>query len=54
MTNFKIIKGFGETSLNREYVLWNVINANDGFILETFNLKRDAKYWIEQALKNIK
>ena len=53
MTNFKIIKGYGANANGREYVVWNVIDAADGYVIETFDLKRDAKYWIEQALQNI-
>jgi hypothetical protein len=54
MTNYKIIKDLGETASGREYVIWNVIDADatDGYVYETFDLKRDAKYWIEQALNN--
>jgi hypothetical protein len=52
MQKFKIEKVIGETKTGREYVMWNVIDPSDNYVYETFDLKRDAKYWIEQALKN--
>jgi hypothetical protein len=46
MTTYKIIKGYGATATGREYVIWNVVDAKDGYVYETFDLKRDAKFWI--------
>ena len=46
-TAMKIIKGYGATSSGREYVLWNVVDA-DGFVIDSFDRKCDAKIWIER------
>ena len=31
--------------------VWDVVDATDGYVYDTFSLKRDAKAWIERALK---
>jgi hypothetical protein len=47
---FKIEKVIGETQTGREYVMWNVTDSRDGYVYDAFELKRDAKYWIEQVI----
>lgn len=49
-TAMKIIKGYGATASGREYVLWNVVDA-DGFVIDSFDRKYDAKAWIERNVK---
>lgn len=46
MTSFKIVKASGATAKGREYTVYNVVDAADGYVFETFDLRRDAKIWI--------
>jgi hypothetical protein len=46
-TSMTIIKGYGATATGREYVLWHVV-AEDGYIIDSFSRKYDAKIWIER------
>jgi hypothetical protein len=43
---YKIVKGYVSTFSGKEKTVWNVVDENDGFIMDTFSLKRDAKLWI--------
>ena len=43
---YKIVKGYVSTFNGKEKTVWNVVDENDGFIMDTFSLKRDAKLWI--------
>jgi hypothetical protein len=43
---YKIVKGYVSTFNRKEKTVWNVVDENDGFIMDTFSLKRDAKLWI--------
>jgi hypothetical protein len=49
-TSMTIIKGYGATATGREYVLWHVV-AEDGYIIDSFSRKCDAKAWIERNKK---
>jgi hypothetical protein len=46
----KIVKAYGSKPNGTEYVVWDVV-APDGYVYETFSLKRDAKAWIEACNK---
>ena len=48
---YKIIKGQASTDTDRIKTVWHVVDAADGYIFDTFDLKRDANYWIERATK---
>jgi hypothetical protein len=48
-SKYEIKKSYGQTSSGREYTLWNVVDAQDGYVYETFSRRSDAKYWIERA-----
>jgi hypothetical protein len=50
MIKYEIVKTMVGTSSGGEKTAWNVIDSTDGYVFDTFNLKRDAKYWVEQAL----
>jgi hypothetical protein len=52
MTNTKylIVATYVGTFSGGERKAWNVIDASDGYVFDTFSLKRDAKAWIERAL----
>jgi hypothetical protein len=51
MNAYKIIAGYSynkQTGVQRK--VWNVIDPRDGFVIDTFSLKRDAKAWIERIV----
>jgi len=51
MNAYKIIAGYSynkQTGAQRK--VWNVIDPRDGFVIDTFSLKRDAKAWIERIV----
>lgn len=51
MNTYKIIAAYSYNNrTGGERKVWNVIDANDGFVIDTFSLKRDAMAWIERAL----
>ena len=49
MIIFKVVKSFIETPRGRLVPVWHVVDVNDGFVYDAFDLKRDALAWI---LKN--
>lgn len=51
MTNYKIEKTFIGTNNGGERTAWNVVDAIDGYVFDTFSFKRDAKAWIEKNIK---
>ena len=51
MATYKIIRGESETSTGRIVAVWHVADASDGYIYDTFGLRRDAKAWIDRATK---
>lgn len=51
MATYKIIRGESETSTGRIVTVWHVADASDGYIYDTFGLRRDAKAWIDRATK---
>ncbi len=50
MTTYRIVKVYVGTSNGGEKPAWNVIDASDGYVFDTFSLKRDAKAWIARAM----
>lgn len=44
---YTLQKAYGSTSTGREYVTWNVIDAAAGYVIDTFSLRRDAKYYMD-------
>lgn len=49
MIEFKIEAGYSETSTGRVIKVWHVTDAKSGYIFDTFNLKRDAKAYVERS-----
>lgn len=53
---FSLNKAYGTTLTGRERVIWNVIDSGSGEIIDTFSLRRDAKYymdlWNAEAARN--
>ena len=47
---YNIIKAYVSTPSGSMKAVWNVVDARDGYVYDTFSLKRDAKYWIERAM----
>ena len=41
------------THTGREVKAWDVVDTRDGYVYDTFGLKRDAKAWIDRAIKAI-
>ena len=48
-SKFIIIKGFSATSTGRIVAVWNVADAVDDYIYDTFDRRGDALAWIKQA-----
>jgi hypothetical protein len=51
MTNYTIQKIQVSTATGAFKTAWNVIDQNDGYVYDTFDLKRDAQAWINNATK---
>ncbi len=49
---YRIVPSYVGTFSGGERKAWDVIDARDGYVYDTFSLKRDAKAWIERALAN--
>ena len=45
-----IKKTYVGTATGGEKAAWDVVDATDGYVYDTFSLKRDAKVWIERAM----
>jgi hypothetical protein len=43
MNKYTVQKAYGTTPSGKERVVWNVMEGN--FVVDTFNLKRDAVYY---------
>ena len=43
---YTVQKAYGTTPTGRERVVWNVMEGD--FVVDTFSLKRDAVYYMEQ------
>lgn len=56
MSKFSLNKAYGSTPSGREYAIWNVIDSGSGEVIDTFSLRRDAKYymdlWNSEAARN--
>jgi hypothetical protein len=48
MATYKITKVYVGTATGGEKVAWNVV-SEDGYVYDTFSLKRDAKAWVERC-----
>lgn len=44
---FTLKKAYGSTSTGREVVVWDVVDSADGYVVDTFSLRRDAKYYMD-------
>ena len=53
---YSLNKAYGTTPTGRERVIWNVIDSGSGEVIDTFSLRRDAKYymdlWNSEAARN--
>lgn len=49
MAQYKIVKSYSTTSTDREIAVWNVVDAVDGYVYDTFSLKRDAAEWVKKS-----
>lgn len=49
MNTYKIEKVQVSTYTNVLKTAWNVVDATDGYVYDTFDLKRDAQAWINKA-----
>ena len=45
---YAIQKTYVGTATGGEKAAWNVIDLRDGFIVDTFSLKRDAVMWLQK------
>ncbi len=47
---YSLQKAYGTTPTGRDRVIWNVIETINGvvFVVDTFSLRRDAKYYMDQ------
>ena len=52
MNTYKIEKFQIETQTGKIKFAWNVIDSTDGYVYDTFDLKRDAQAWITKAQSN--
>jgi len=46
---YKIIKAESSTHTGRIVIVWNVVDAADEYVYDTFSRKCDAKAWIARA-----
>lgn len=57
VNKFSLNKAYGTTPTGRERVIWNVIDSGSGEVIDTFSLRRDAKYymdlWNSEAAKKV-
>jgi hypothetical protein len=49
MQPFAIVKTQVATSSGGIATVWNVIDVRDGYIFDTFDTKREAKAWVDNA-----
>mgnify|MGYP003352119702 CR=1 FL=1 len=56
MNKFTFQKAYGSTPTGREYAVWNVVDTITNYVIDTFNTRRDAKYycdlWNSEAARN--
>jgi hypothetical protein len=48
-TQYTVKETYTEASSGRMVKAWNVVDTQDGYVYDTFSLKRDAQHWITQA-----
>jgi len=46
---YKIVKAEASTHTGRCVIVWDVVDAADGYVYDTFGRKCDAKAWINRA-----
>ena len=46
---YKIVKAEASTHTGRCVIVWDVVDAIDGYVYDTFSRKCDAKDWIARA-----
>ncbi len=46
---YKIIRAEATTHTGRCVIVWDVVDAADGYVYDTFSRKCDAKDWIARA-----
>lgn len=50
MSNYKIMKCYVVNPNSGSWKLrWDVVDASDNWVIDSFSLRRDAKAWIERA-----
>lgn len=49
MAQYKIIKGESQSHTGRFITVWHVVDAADGYVYDTFSLRRDAAAWVAKA-----
>ena len=48
---YKIVKVYGQTHTGRVIGLWDVTDAKDGYVYDTFSRKCDAVAWVAASTK---
>jgi hypothetical protein len=51
MNAYKIVKVYGQTHTGRVIGLWDVTDAKDGYVYDTFSRKCDAVAWVAASTK---
>ena len=51
MNAYRIVKAHSETFSGRIVQVWHVVDAADGYVYDSFDLKRDAAAWIAASAK---
>lgn len=46
---YRIVKAEGETAPGKSTTVWNVVDAKDGYIFDTFDRRKDAQDWVNKA-----
>ena len=48
---YAIQKGCASRSINSaDITVWHVVDPEDGYVFDTFDLKRDAAHWISNSI----
>lgn len=50
MSNYKIVKAESQSHTGRFVTVWNVVDTADGYVYDTFSLRRDAAAWVARAI----
>jgi hypothetical protein len=49
-SKYNVIKAQSTTFTGRTITVWNVVDATDGYVYDTFSLRRDAVAWVARAV----